>query len=263
MTGAVLALDNVSIDEGRSRVVDRVSFSIAAGTVYALLGRTGTPPLVRCALGERKPSEGRALVFGEDARKTRRKLRKRVGVVGAGSPDAASRIRELRRALENSPELLVLDDPALGLGDDGRKALFEELRGILAQRRIAVFLAAAGPAGIEPIADRVGILAKGRLALDEDLRLLLRKFRRIAYRNEITETRTEYGNELDRFDAVRVRVRGWGVEAVVSNFEDAAFEAFRRQDGVIEAVSSPMSLEEIFAAVAGGSAAPDPGVSTA
>ncbi len=180
----------------------------------------------------------------------------------AGTADVSCRIRELRRALESSPELLVLDDPAFGLADDARTELFGELQGIRAGRQIAVLLAAADPAGIEPIADRVGILAKGRLSIDDDLEVLLRRFRRISYRNEITETRTDYGTELDRFDAVRVRVRGWGVEAVVSNFDDSAFEAFRLQDGVTDARSTPMPLAEIFAAVAGGSAPADPRAST-
>jgi len=67
--------------------------------------------------------------------------------------------------------------------------------------------------GVEGFADRVGILSKGRLAVDEDPASLSRRFRRITYRNEVTETRTDYGTELDAFEAVRVRVRGWGVEA--------------------------------------------------
>ncbi len=261
MTETVLALDSVSIDEGRSRRVDRVSFSIPAGIVYALLGRTEISTLVRCALGQQKPSEGRVLLFGEDARRNRRRLRKRVAVVTAGMTDS-SRIPELRRALETSPELLVLENPGLGLGEDARKGLFEELRAAFAQRRITVFLAAAEPADIESIANRVGILAKGRLSVDEDLPVLLRRFRRISYRNEITETRTDYGSELDGFDAVRVRARGWGVEAVVSNFDESAFEAFRLQDGVMDAGATPMTLAEIFAAVAGDPASPDPGSRT-
>jgi len=50
---------------------------------------------------------------------------------------------------------------------------------------------------------------------------------------------------------VRVKVRGWGIEAVVSNFENAAFERFRGKDGVVDAEASALSLEEIFLAVAG------------
>jgi ABC-type multidrug transport system ATPase subunit len=102
-----------------------------------------------------------------------------------------------------------------------------------------------------PGADRVGFLAGGRLVLEDAAPELLARFRRIRYINEMTETRTDYGNELDLFDAVRVKVRGWGVDAVVSNFDEAAFERFRATDGVREARSDPMTVEEIFEAMLG------------
>jgi ABC-type multidrug transport system ATPase subunit len=101
-------------------------------------------------------------------------------------------------------------------------------------------------------ADRVGFLKEGRLLLEEAVPVLLSRFRRIRYVNEMTETRTDYGNELDLFDAVRVKVRGWGVDAVVSNFDEAAFDRFRATDGVSDARADPLSLDEIFAAVSGG-----------
>lgn len=103
-------------------------------------------------------------------------------------------------------------------------------------------------------ADRVGFLSKGRLVLDDDVSTLIARFRRIHYVNEITETRTEYGTELDGFDAVRVRVRGWGVEAVVSNFDEALFERLRTTDGVLDARADSMTIAEIFTAVVGGPA---------
>lgn len=100
-------------------------------------------------------------------------------------------------------------------------------------------------------ADRVGFLKEGCLVLDEAVPVLLARFRRIRYVNEVTESRTEYGNELDLFDAVRVKVRGWGVDAVVSNFDETVFERFRAMEGVEDVRAEPMTLEEIFAAVVG------------
>jgi hypothetical protein len=50
---------------------------------------------------------------------------------------------------------------------------------------------------------------------------------------------------------VRVKVRGWGVDAVVSNFDETAFESFRGTEGVENARAETMTLEEIFAAVVG------------
>jgi ABC-2 type transport system ATP-binding protein len=154
-------------------------------------------------------------------------------------------------ALAGNPDLLLLDDPTLGLDPVARHELYGELIGELADRGTTVFLTTHDLAGIEGIVDRVGILAKGRLAVDEDLETLKRRFRKLTYRNEITEDRSEYGTELDVFEAPRVRVRGWGVEAVVSNFDDSAFQGLRDRPGVVGAAAAPMSLEEIFLAVAG------------
>ena len=100
-------------------------------------------------------------------------------------------------------------------------------------------------------ADRVGFLSEGRLVLDDAVPTLMARFRRLHYVNEITETRTEYGTELDDFDAVRVKVRGWGVDAVVSNFDEALFERLRATEGVSKTSVSPMTLDEIFRAVVG------------
>lgn len=114
-----------------------------------------------------------------------------------------------------------------------------------------VFATVSDPA-LASRADRVGFLSEGRLVLDDAVRTLIARFRRIRYVNEMTETRTEYGTELDRFDAVRVKVRGWGVEAVVSNFDDAEFERFCATDGVLEPRADTMTVAEIFTAVVGG-----------
>jgi ABC-2 type transport system ATP-binding protein len=154
-------------------------------------------------------------------------------------------------ALGGAPDLLVLDDPTLGLDPVARHELFGELIGELADRGTTVFLTTHDLAGIEGIAQRIGILAGGRFALDDDLDDLKARFRRITYTNEVTPTREAYGTELDLFEAARVRVRGWGVDAVVSNFDEERFDRFRAQPGVSVTNASPMSLEEIFLAVAG------------
>jgi ABC-type multidrug transport system ATPase subunit len=100
-------------------------------------------------------------------------------------------------------------------------------------------------------AARIGFLREGRLVREEESASLTSRFRRIRYVNELTEARTEFGNELDAFDAVKVKVRGWGVDAVVANFDELAFERFRAMEGVNDAVALPMTIEEIFEAVVG------------
>jgi hypothetical protein len=153
-----------------------------------------------------------------DARRERRAVRRRVRW---GEEDGEIRV-------DTEPETVLL------LTDDPRRA-----SGVLGTNASA----------------RVGFLVEGRLVVEDALAAVLSRFRRIRYVNEITESRTDYGNELDLFDAVRVKVRGWGVDAVVSNYGEAAFERFRATEGVREARADSMSLEEISAAVAGGQAA--------
>lgn len=292
------AVEGLTVRYGRVTACAGVSLSVARGAVYALLGRNGAgkSSLVRCLLGQQKPSSGRAMLFGEDVWKARARLMARVGVVPeepdappamtarqiAGfcrrlypSWDQAGVDRRLERfgvppgvpfgrlskgekgevmlaaALGHAPELLILDDPTLGLNAVSRKALYEELIGELADRGTTVFLTTQDLSGVEGIATRVGILKDGRLALDEEIETLKARFRRIRYGNDGSAERAAYGTELDAFEAVRVKVRGWGIDAVVSNFAESRFEQFRMIDGVVDAEVSPMSLEEIFLAVVG------------
>jgi ABC-type multidrug transport system ATPase subunit len=183
------------------------------------------------------------------------RLLRRAGVPWGSPPvevlAGADPRRELALVLGRRPEALVLDDPTPGLPPGARRAILEELAADAAARGTAVFVTARDAAGLEGLATHVGILREGRLVADEKPESLSRRFRRIRYRNEITEERTAYGTELDAFDAVRVKVRGWGIEAVVSNFGEETFAAFASLDGVVGACAEALSLGEIFAAVAG------------
>lgn len=78
----------------------------------------------------------------------------------------------LALALGHDPELLVLDDPTLGLDVVARRLVFGELIGELADRGTTVLVTTHDLAGVEGVADRVGILRDGRLVLDGALESL-------------------------------------------------------------------------------------------
>jgi len=297
-TISAASVEGLTVRYGRKTALSGVTFSVAPGSVYALLGRNGAgkSSLLRCLLGQQKPQAGRATLFGEDAWRRRASLMARTGVVpeepdvppemtarqiagfsrrlypswnASGVEDRLNRFGVptdvpfgrlskgqkaqvmLSAALGHGPELLVLDDPTLGLDAVARKAFFEELIGDLADRTTTVFIATHDLPGIEGIATRVGILKAGQLVLDEEIETVKTRFRRIRYGNDTSVEREAWGTELDDFDAARVQVRGWGVDAVVSNYDDVSFERFRQKPGVVDAEATPMSLEEIFLAVAG------------
>ena len=225
---AALVLDGLTVRSRRAVGCENVSLRVPPGATYALLGRerSGKSSVIRALRGEEKPAAGRAVVGGLDAWKERRAVRRLLGA------DPAT--------------VIVLDEPDL------RTA---ETRGSLeraARRGASTLYTSRDAAGSEGLASRLGILKDGRLVLDDDVTVLRERFRRIRYRNEDTPTRTDYGTELDAFDAVRVRVRGWGSEAIVSNFSDERLAALGAMDGVLDVVAERLTLQEIFDALSPG-----------
>ncbi|MCU1229470.1 MAG: ytrB 1 [Acidobacteria bacterium] len=277
----VIEVEALTVRYGKRTAVERASLAIPAGSVYALLGRNGAgkSSLVRCMLGQQKPSEGHVTLFGRDVWRDREELMQRVGIVSEEAdapPDMRvsaiakfcarvyrawqqqafdSRLERfgitpsarfgnlskgqkkqvsLALALAMTPELIVLDDPTLGLDVVARKSLFEEVIGELAERGITVFLTTHDLAGIETLADRIAIMKNGRVVLEEELETLKSRFRRI---------RTT--SAADAEGVVTSRKWGSGAEAIVSNYDDANAERYA------SAEVAALSLEEIFIAVDG------------
>jgi ABC-2 type transport system ATP-binding protein len=283
-----ISLDGLTVRYGQRLALDQVSLDVPEGSVYALLGRNGAgkSSLVRCLLGEQKPSAGRALLLGRDVWRERASILAEVGVVpeDPNAPpamtarqlsrfcsrlyprwDAAGVEARLKRfgvpsgtpfgklskgqkgqvslalALASAPRLLVLDDPTLGLDAVARKAVFEELIGDLADRGTTVFITTHDLAGVERIADRVGILNQGRLVLDEEMEALKARFRRISF----PRSREAAVGRLAALAPVAVASRGWEVDAVVSRYDEGSLPV---EDG--PEVTS-LTLEEIFIALTG------------
>ncbi|HEX7152081.1 MAG TPA: ABC transporter ATP-binding protein [Thermoanaerobaculia bacterium] len=288
-----IRITDLTVRYGRKTAVDGASLTVPRGSVYALLGRNGAgkSSLVRCTLGQMKPTNGRAEIFGSDVWAQRATLMDRVGVVSeeADAPpemtvhdiatfssqlysrwnqsDVDARLRRfgldgrsrfgalskgqkkqvmLAMTLGMSPELLILDDPTLGLDVVAKKSLFEEVISELADRGITVFITTHDLGPVEAIADRVGVLKDGRIVLDEEVETLKARFRRIRFGTQPMA--------LANASLVAATVRQWGssgTEAVVTNYDDVAFERFRSSANLTTADVTPMSLEEIFIAVAG------------
>jgi ABC-2 type transport system ATP-binding protein len=278
--GRTIAVDHVALS------VDRGSVYALVGRNGA-----GKSSLVRCLLGQQKPESGETLLFGEDAWSRRAALMQRVGVVTeeADAPPEmsvasiarfcsrlydkwdqssvearlktfgvplASRFGSLSKgqkkqvslalALAIAPDLLVLDDPTLGLDVVARKSLFEEVIGDLADRGTTIFITTHDLAGVETFADRVGMMENGRLVLDEEVDALKSRFRRIRFAAQPVAIDTAV------LRTTVVRSWGGGAEAIVSNYDDLAFERMRSTSDIGAAEVEAMSLEEIFIAIAGG-----------
>jgi ABC-type multidrug transport system ATPase subunit len=155
----------------------------------------------------------------------------------------------LALALAPRPDLLVLDDPTLGLDAVARKELYEELVGELADRGTTVFLTTHDLAGVETIADRVGILIGGRLVVDEELEALKGRFRRLRFGTGPADAAPAPDGELADMGALGLARNGWGLETVASRFDESTFGRLCARPGVVGPEASGMSLEEIFIAV--------------
>ena len=278
--GRLLAVDHVALDVAKGSVYALVGRNGA-----------GKSSLVRCLLGQMKPQQGKTILFGEDAWSRRSTLMQRIGIVteDADAPPEmtvaaiarfcsrlydkwdqasvearlqtfgvplSSRFGSLSKgqkkqvslalALAISPELLVLDDPTLGLDVVARKSLFEEVIGDLADRGTTVFITTHDLGGVETFADRVGMMEHGKLVLDEDVDALKSRFRRIRFAAQPVAIDTSV------LRPTVMRSWGGGAEAIVSNYDDLAFERMRSSSNIGAAEVEVMSLEEIFIAMAGG-----------
>jgi ABC-2 type transport system ATP-binding protein len=149
----------------------------------------------------------------------------------------------LALALGHGPDLLILDDPTLGLDVIARRGFYDELLGDLADRGITVFITTHDLAGVEGIADRVAILRGGRLVIDEPMEGLKARFRRLRLPSAPATP--------PPFRAVANGRSTWEEERIVSDFDQERFEAWRAtQPG--DVVADSVSLEDIFVAVVGG-----------
>jgi ABC-2 type transport system ATP-binding protein len=144
-------------------------------------------------------------------------------------------------ALGSKPELLVMDDPTLGLDAVARRELYQELLGELADRGTTVFITTHDLAGIEGIASRVGILCDGRMLLDEELEDIKARFRRIRVLDPESSQMV-----IDRCQVVQKMAIGAGSELIVSD-HDETLPSKLNGSAEIEA----LSLEDIFLVVAG------------
>ena len=285
----VIAIEGLSVRYERTMALEDMSFAVPRGAIFALLGRNGAgkSSLVRCLLGQQKPTAGRARLFGEDSWSTRCRAMKRVGVVpeepdappemtaselgafcrrlypvwdGAGFEARLNRLDVptkvpfarlskgqkgavmLGLCLAPSPEVLVLDDPTLGLDAVARRALYDELIADLADRGITVLITTHDLAGIEGLASRIAILRGRHLVLDEEQETLKSRFRRL---------RCSPPKDWAPFEVASLRHRDWGDDAIVTNFDEARLEAFQAREGSQNLEVGSLSLEEVFLAITG------------
>jgi ABC-2 type transport system ATP-binding protein len=177
---------------GATTVLDGVDFSVAPGTVFALLGPNGSgkTTTVNILATLLSADAGEALVAGYDVAREADAVRDVIGVTGQFAAvdelltgrenfdlrDAAdraaatysggmSRRLDLAMTLIGAPEIIFLDEPTTGLDPRSRRTMWEIVRGVVSDGT-TVFLTTQYLEEADQLADRVAILDGGRLVAE-------------------------------------------------------------------------------------------------
>jgi ABC-2 type transport system ATP-binding protein len=153
----------------------------------------------------------------------------------------------LTAAISTSPQLLILDDPTLGLDPVARRELFEELVSELADGGTSVFMTTHDLAGVEGIADRVGMIKDGHLLVDEGLEALKSRFRRLEFPSEEGSLGEAVAAEMRPLQSAA----GGDGGVVVGGFDEGVLSRISQASPAAQVTAEPMSLEEIFVALCG------------
>src|SRR5829696_5013710 len=109
---------------------------------------------------------------GPDARARSETLLDRVGLTQAadrrvgGYSGGMKRRLDLALALVHRPRILFLDEPTTGLDVQSRSALWEEVQRLASARGVTVFLTTQYLEEADVLADRVGIIDRGRIVAE-------------------------------------------------------------------------------------------------
>ncbi len=146
----------------------------------------------------------------------------------------------LALAMAADPELLILDDPTLGLDTVARRQFLELAIDLIQKQDRTILFSSHILGDVERIADRVGIMAGGKLAVDCELEELKRRVRKlhILFPSAAPENLyiTEIINQRNAGREMVLTVANWNSQ------KQAILETFG-PDSCSELV---MTLEDIF-----------------
>ncbi|MCD4652927.1 ABC transporter ATP-binding protein [bacterium] len=143
-------------------------------------------------------------------------------------------------ALSPKPELLILDDPTLGLDPLARREFIEGMLGVLADEGRTVFFSTHHMQDIEKVADRVIMIDNGKTILENDLETIRNEWR--CYR--LTFEGNEAPADMNAPGMFRWIPEGRTGRMVFSAFTQESVSAIEKQASSVEIL--PFDLEDIF-----------------
>jgi len=146
----------------------------------------------------------------------------------------------LALAMAIDPELLIFDDPTLGLDTVARRQFLELAIELIQQQGRTILFCSHILSDVERIADKIGILAAGKLVVDcplEELKERVKKLRVIFPKSAPTNLHlTEIINQQIQGREMVITVANWNKQ------KQTVLETFKPSS----CTEIPMSLEDIF-----------------
>ncbi len=149
-------------------------------------------------------------------------------------------------AMAGNPEVLVMDDPALGLDAVMRREFLESMIDLLGEEGRSVLFSSHHLADVERIADRVGILHDGVLRLESSLEDLRTRVQRRHVRGSGDELLASKAESLS--GVLAVQKKRDGLELLCMDLTPERETDLRAKLGDLS-VPVPASLEDIFIAL--------------
>ena len=146
-------------------------------------------------------------------------------------------------AMSIMPEVLILDEPIDGLDPIVRKEILQQVIDDVAARQLTVLVSSHNLKEMEGLCDAVGIIKKGRMAIERDLDDLKSDVHKIQIAFESAQD-SEQSNSLD-LDILHHEKRG-SIELLVVRGKEEEVEAKIKSLKPLVYDHLPLTLEEIF-----------------
>jgi ABC-2 type transport system ATP-binding protein len=146
----------------------------------------------------------------------------------------------LSLAMAINPEILILDDPTLGLDTVARRQFLELAIDLIQKNGRTILFSSHILSDVERIADRIGVLVNGRLVVDcslEQVKERIKKFRLIFPQDA--------PDDLHLTEVIRQQCNGREMVVTIANWNGQKQDIIKTFDPV-SCDEIPMSLEDVF-----------------
>ena len=147
-------------------------------------------------------------------------------------------------ALSHHPDLLLLDEPTIGIDAVSKSEIYAELLAAVQDENHTVVISSHNLSDIERFADHIGILIKGKIAVEGQIDEVLQRYRMldVVYENnDLTAL-----PQIPGFYVQQQSGNRWRAAADMSNGMAEKLKTI----GIKEIAEAPITLEELFIALA-------------